>query len=135
MAKIVLTNPVVYINGVNLSDHITQLSIDQTWAEVDTTAFGDAAVRRVAGLGDNSVSIDFQQDFAATSVDQTINPLVGSTAPVQVWASGSATSSTNPKYTFNVLVNEWHPIGGAVGDLAMASVTWPCDGTVARATA
>lgn len=135
MAKIVLTNPVVYIGGVNLSDHITSVSIDETYAEVDTTAFGDAAVRRVAGLIDASISFEFQQDQASASVEQTISPLLGGTAPVMIWASGSTTSSTNKKYTANVLCNEWHPIGGAVGDLAMVSVTWPCDGTVARATA
>lgn len=135
MAKIVLTNPVVYIGGVNLSDHVTSVSIDETYAEVDTTAFGDAAVRRVAGLIDASISFEFQQDMASTSVEQTISPLLGGTAPVMIWANGSTTTSTNKKYTANVLCNEWHPIGGAVGDLAMVSVTWPCDGTVARATA
>lgn len=134
MAKLVLTNPVVYIGGVNLSDHITSISIDETYAEVETTAFGDAAVKRVAGLIDASISLEFQQDWASASVDQTIVPLKGGTAALMAWANGSTTGTTNPKYTCNVLVNEWHPIGGAVGDLAMVSVTWPCDGTVNRAT-
>ena len=134
MAKIVLTNPVVYIGGVNLSDHITSLSIDTTYAEVETTAFSDAAVRRVAGLIDASISLEFQQDMASASVEQTIAPLLGGTTAVMAWANGSTTGTTNPKYTANVLVNEWHPINGAVGDLATVSVTWPCDGTVNRAT-
>lgn len=135
MAKTVFTNGVVYIGGVDLSNHITRVTIDETWAETDTTAINDAAARRQAGLIDASISFDFQQDFASASIEQTINPLLGGTAPVMIWASGSTTGTANPKYTANVLCNEWHPIDASAGDLMTVSVTWPCDGTVNRAVA
>jgi hypothetical protein len=33
-----------------------------------------------------------------------------------------------------VLVTEWTPLNGTVGDLSTASVTWPVSGVIARGT-
>lgn len=138
MAALVLTNAYVTINSVNLSDHITSITINTTEDVIDTTAFGSTARTRVAGLLDNSVTIEFQQDYAASSVEATINPagssLIGTTTSVVVKPNGSTTSSTNPSYTFTALVSEWQPLNGAVGELATASVTWPISGTITKAT-
>lgn len=139
MAALVLTNAYVTINSVNLSDHITSITLNTTEDVIDTTAFGSTARTRVAGLFDNSVTIEFQQDYAASNVEATINTagssLVGTTTTVVVKPNGSTTSATNPSYTFTALVSEWQPLNGAVGELATASVTWPISGTITKATA
>ena len=132
---IVITNANVSIGGVDLSSHITKVTLSTTRAEVETTTFGNTAKRRVAGLADNSVSIDFNQDFAAASVETTLYPLIGSTAAVIVKPNGTATGTANPSYTFSALVTEWMPLDAQVGELAAASITWPIDGTIAKATA
>lgn len=134
MAALVLTNAYVSINGVNLSDHITSITLNTTEDVIDTTAFGSTARTRVAGLLDNSVTIEFQQDYATSNVEATIYPLVGSTTAVIVNPNSSTTSSTNPRYSFTALVSEWQPLNGAVGELATASVTWPISGTITKAT-
>jgi hypothetical protein len=139
MAALVLTNAYVTINGVNLSDHITSITLNSTQDVIDTTAFSSTAARtRVAGLADNSVTIEFQQDYAAASVEATINTagssLVGTTTTVVIKPNGGTTSSTNPSYTLTALVSEWTPLNGAVGELATASVTWPISGTITKAT-
>lgn len=134
MAALVLTNAYITINSVNLSDHITSVTINTTEDVIDTTAFGSTARTRVAGLLDNSVVIEFQQDYAASNVEATIYPLVGSTTSVVVKPNGSTTGATNPSYTFTALVSEWQPLNGAVGELATASVTWPISGTITKAT-
>ncbi len=134
MAALVLTNAYVTINSVNLSDHITSITLNTTEDVIDTTAFGNTARTRVAGLFDNSVVIEFQQDYATSNVEATIYPLVGSTTTVVVKPNGSSTGATNPSYTFTALVSEWQPLNGAVGELATASVTWPISGTIAKAT-
>ena len=134
MAALVLTNAYVTINSVNLSDHITSITLNTTEDVIDTTAFGSTARTRVAGLLDNSVVIEFQQDYAASNVEATIYPLVGSTTSVVVKPNGSTTGATNPSYTFTALVSEWQPLNGAVGELATASVTWPISGTITKAT-
>jgi hypothetical protein len=134
MAALVLTNAYITVNSVNLSDHITSVTINTTEDVIDTTAFGSTARTRVAGLLDNSVVIEFQQDYAASNVEATIYPLVGSTTTVVVKPNGSTTGATNPSYTFTALVSEWQPLNGAVGELATASVTWPISGTITKAT-
>ena len=135
MARIVLTNAVVKINSVDLSDHVASVELSQEVEEVETTAFGDSARTRTGGLANNSLSLDFHQDFASSSVDDTLNALVGGTASFEILANGTAASATNPKYTGTVLLTEWTPVSGAIGELATASITWPISGAVTRATA
>jgi hypothetical protein len=134
MAKFVLTNPLVEVGGVDLSDHVASVTVTESYAEVATTAFGDTAVTRIAGLGDHSVSLDFHEDFAATEVHATIAPLIGGTATVGVKPVSETTSTTNPNFSMTVLVTEWPLLNGAVGDLASASVTWPVSGAITTAT-
>lgn len=134
MAKIVLTNAYVSVGGVDLSDSISSVSLSTTRDAVETTAFGSTAARtRVGGLADNSVTLEFHQDFATSEVEQTIYPLLGTTTTVIINANGSSTTTTNPSYTFSALVTEWTPVNGAVGELATASVTWPVSGAITKA--
>lgn len=134
MARLVLTNAYVTINGVNLSDHIASITLTTAEDVIDTTAFSSTAARtRVAGLADNSVALEFHQDYATSSVEATIYPLLGSTTAVVVKPNGSTTAADNPSYSFTALVSEWTPLGGAVGELATASVTWPISGAITKA--
>lgn len=136
MARIVLTNAYVTINSVDLSDHISSVTLNSSIDVVETTAFSTTAARtRVGGLADNSITLEFHQDYASSSVEATIYPLLGSTTSVVVKPNGSTTSATNPSYTSTVLVSEWTPLNGAVGELATASVTWPVSGAITKATA
>lgn len=134
MARLVFTNPSITINSVDLTDRIAQVAIDMSFAEVTTTAFGDSAVTRVAGLGDHSVSLSFHQDFASGEVEATIYPLLGTTTTVIVKPVNTTTSTNNPSYSFSALVNSWAPVSGSVGDLLTADVTWPISGIVNKTT-
>ena len=134
MAKFVITNPAVTVGGVDLADHIASVTLSESYAEVATTAFGDTAVTRVAGLGDHSVSLDFHEDFASGEVHATIAPLIGATTTVSVKPVNETTSATNPSFSMTVLVTEWPLLNGAVGDLASASITWPVSGAITTAT-
>ena len=133
MAVTVITNPQITINSVDLSNHIVNVKLEETFADVDTTAFGSSSKTRVAGLGDHKVTLDFQQDFASASVEATIYPLVGTTTTVVVKPVNTTTTTTNPTYTFTVLVTDWNPLEGKIGELLMSSVTWPISGSVTKA--
>ena len=136
MARIVLTNAYVTINSVNLSDHISSVTLTTTDDVIETTAFGSSARTRIGGLADNSVAFEFQQDYAASSVEATINgtsSLVGTVTSVVVKPNGATTAADNPAYSFNCLISEWTPLNGAVGELATASVTWPISGAITKA--
>ena len=134
MAKLVLTDAKVTINSVNLSDHIASVTLDIKDDIVETTAFGNTSKTRVAGLRENSVTLEFHQDYAAANVEATIYPLLGAATTVVVQPTSSAVTTTNPTYTFSAVVTEWQPLKGGIGQLATASVTWPVSGSITKAT-
>ena len=134
MAQIVLINAQVILNSVDLSNRVDQVTIEYTVAEVDTTTFGNTAKRRVGGLQDNKITLEFQQDFAAAEVDATINPLIGTLTSFNIKPINSATTTINPAYTGNVLITDYKPLDAKVGDLSKLAVTWPVDGLITRAT-
>lgn len=131
MAKQVLTNVNVTLNGVDVSTSVASITLTTSAAEVPTTAFGSTSVTRVSGLLDNSVTMDMHQQYS--EIDALVLPLVGSTAVQMVVKPNgtAAASSANPSYTFSVLCTNWTPVAGAVGELATASVTWPISGAIA----
>lgn len=137
MAKYVVTGNKVTINGTDLSSSIARAELAINVADVDVTDFGSAGYTElIGGLKSGTVSIDFHQDYAAGSVEATIFPLLGTIATaVIISGNGTAASSTTPAYTATVLVNNWNPVSGAVGDLSTVSVTWPTSGAVSKATA
>lgn len=137
MARIVLTNVKVEVGAVDLSDHVASVTLSTTYDVLETTAFAggnvpQAAKTRIAGLVDNSVTLEFHQDFAATEVEATIYPLLGTSTAVTVKPVDAAVAADNPEYQFNAIVSEWTPLNGAVGELATASVTWPITGPIVK---
>jgi hypothetical protein len=136
MARIVLTNAFISVGGVDLSDLVASVTLSETFDVVETTAFSSTAAKtRVAGLEDNSITLEFHQDYATSEVEQTIYPLLGTPAAVIVKPNGSATGAFNPSYTCSAIISEWTPINGSVGELATASVTWPITGAITKAVA
>ena len=136
MAKLVLTNSVVTLNGTDISSDVAAITLSTSAAEVPTTNFGSGgAVTRVAGLIDNSVTLSLHNEYS--SVEGLIYPLVGSTAVTMVIkpAGTAAAGTASPHFTFSVLVTEWTPVNGAVGELNTADVTWPISGTITKTTA
>ena len=134
MSKLVMTNPKITVNSVDLTGYIAQVTLDLSFAEVSTTAFGSSANTRIGGLGDHSFTASFHQSFAASLVEQTIYPLLNGTTNITVKPVNSTTTTTNPEYQFTVLVNGWTPVNGAVGELLTADVTWPVSGGITKAT-
>jgi len=134
MAKLVLTNASVVLNGTQIGDNVAAVTLSTSAAEVPTTSFGSGgAVTRVSGLIDNSVTLSLHNDYNA--IDGLILPLIGSTAvSMVVKASTAVVSTANPSYTFSVLCTEFTPVNGAVGELNTADVTWPISGTITKAT-
>ena len=134
MAQIVLTDVDVEVNSVDLSDHVTSVVINFDVDAVEVTAMSDEAHKFIGGLTNASATIEFQQDFASSSVDDTINGLVGTTTTVVILPTSDSLSATNPSYTLtDTFVASYQPINGGVGELSMTSVEFQ-GGTLARAT-
>lgn len=133
MAQVVLTNADITVNGVVLSNRSNNVELNYEVESVEVTAFGGNR-SFVGGLQNNTITIEFMQDFAAANVEATIFPLVGQQTTVTVRASAAATSATNPLYTVSGTYLASHtPVAGAVGELAMTSLTFT-GGTLVKTT-
>jgi hypothetical protein len=122
------------VGGVDLSDLVASVTLNSSFDVVETTAFSSTAAKtRLAGLADNSISLEFHQDYATSEVEQTIYPLLGTVTAVIVKPNGGTTSAFNPSYSFNSVISEWTPLNGSVGELATASVSWPITGAITKA--
>lgn len=134
MAKIVLTNASITVNSVDLSDQANSVELNYEVEAVETTAFGTNR-SFIGGLQNNTCTIEFMQDFAATEVEATIFPLVGTQTTVVIKPTSSAVGATNPSYTLTGTYLASHtPVAATVGELAMTSLTFT-GGTLAKAVA
>lgn len=134
MAIFAATDYKVTVNGTDFSAKLTQVELEVEAAVLETTVFGQGWETKTAGMKKGQVKLDFNQDFAASSVDATLMGLLGSYATVVVTPTSAAVSATNPSYTAVCLVDKYQPFSSSVGDLATTSVTWPTSGTVTRGT-
>lgn len=114
------------VAGQDLTNHVRSVTINQDFDDVDITAMGAVSKAHAVGLRDDSIEVEFYQDFAASSVDQTLNPLLGSStgATVLIQTSGATVSSTNPSYTLVATLFSYQPVAGAVGDASTTTVTF-----------
>jgi hypothetical protein len=133
VAKFVLRNAFIQVNGVNLSDHCSEVTVESTADKIDLTAFGAAGYRDFAqGFKDATVTAKFFQDYQAASVHATLQPLydAGGTFSVYVKADAGATTSTNPRIELTTArMYGYNPLAGAVGDGSSMSVDFANAGT------
>ena len=124
----------VTVNAVDLSDHVTSVTLNRTFDELEVTAMGDSGHKFVKGLEASSVTIDFLNDTAASETLATLQAAWGTSVSVTLKQTSAVTSATNPLYTMTCLVNNTTDINGAVADLGTQSVTWTVNGTVVITT-
>jgi hypothetical protein len=125
----------VKVNSVDLSDHVTAVTLNRSFDELEVTAMGDTGHKFVKGLEASSVTISFLNDTASANVLATLQAAWGTSVTcVFLQEKGTIVSATNPLYTLTALVNNTTDINGAVGDLGTQDVTWTVNGAVTVAT-
>jgi hypothetical protein len=120
----ILSNPVVTVNSVDLSDQCTSATFTQRYAELTATAFGDVDNKYVKGLGDHEVTLDLYMSYAATETYATLKALVGTTTTVVVKPAVGTDSATNPGFTLTGAFLAELPHSFAMGELSTTSVTF-----------
>ena len=134
MAVVVLKDAYISVAGQELSSRTNSVTLNYEIDSVEVTSFGDLGHKFIGGLQNVSCELSLQQDYAATNVEVTLYPLVGTTTTVIIKPVNTTTSATNPAYTLTGTYLAAHtPVAGAVGELAMTSVTFT-GGTIAKAT-
>ena len=134
MAVFLNNGVVLTVNAVDLSDHVTAVTINRNFDELEVTAMGDSGHKFVKGLEASSITIDFLNDTASAETLQTLQAVWGTSTTITVKQTSAATSATNPLYTMTCLINGTTDINGSVADLSMQSVTFNVNGTIAITT-
>jgi hypothetical protein len=135
MAVFLNNGVVLTVNSVDLSNHVTSVTLNRAFDELEVTAMGDSGHKFVKGLEASSLTIDFLNDTASANVLATLQAAWGTSVTVTLKQTSATTSATNPLYTMTCLVNNTTDINGSVADLGTQSVTWNVNGTVAITTA
>ena len=120
----VLSNPVVKIGAVDLSDQCTAATLTQTIQNLQANAFGSTAIAYVGGLQDNSLTLDLYWSTAASETYATLKSLVGTViTTVTIQGSSAATSATNPLGTLTGSYLPTLPVVYSLGALTTCSIT------------
>ena len=125
------------INGVDLSDHAREITLETSVAELPDNVHGDNTAKVRAGLENWTINVTFLQDFAASKVDATLDTAGGvghASFNVIVGADAAAVSTTNPRYSGNAILSSYRPFGGQQGVNLEAQATFRAAGNLTRQT-
>ena len=134
MAIYLSNNVVVTLNSVVLSDHVTNVTINRVFDELEVTAMGDTAHKFVKGLEASTITLDFLNDTAAANVNATLQAAWGTTVPLTLKQTSAATSATNPLFSTTILVNNTSDINGSPSEISTQSITFTCNSPIVITT-
>lgn len=138
MPKMVLLAAVVSIAGNDLSEYCSKVELAVEVEEKDVTVYTSLGWKEsIGGLASGNLGLGLKQDVATTKIDSIMWPLFLTRTPqtFAVRSDDGAVTSSNPQWSGSVLIKEWKPIMGSVGDVAEVDVSYPTSGEVVRATA
>ena len=119
-----LSNPVVKIGAVDISDQTTAATLSQTIQELQANGFGSSAVAYVGGLQNNTLTLDLYWSTAASETYATLKSLVGTViTTVTIKGSAAAISATNPLGTLTGSYLPSLPVVYTLGELSTCSIT------------
>lgn len=136
IAKFVLTAEKVMIAGNDLKAFCSKAEVTISAEIKDVTNYGSGGWKEeLGGLKQAKIAFEFYNDFdSATGLDFLMWPLLGTVVTFEVAGTQAARSASNPSYTGSMLISDWNPITGKVGDVDTSSVTYQSSGVVTRVT-
>lgn len=135
MAKKVLLDAQLEIDGNDLTQWCAKVELTDDFEEKEVTTFSSGGAKEVlGGLESGSIGISFKNSHSAGELDQIMWALRREVKTFKVRADEAAVSTSNPQYSGSILINQWSPIMGSVGDVNEFDVTFPLSGALVRAT-
>ena len=123
--SIYLSNPVVTVNAVDLTDQCTAATFTQRYDQLEKTAFGDTARKFGNGLGNHEVTLTFYMSYATSETFATLENVVGGACTVIVKPANAADSATNPGFTLTgAFLAELPVVNATLGELSTIDVTF-----------
>jgi hypothetical protein len=128
MSKFLLNSVKVVVNSRDLSDHAFNVDTPSEKEQVDVSGFSATATREfLPGVADQTIEVQFENDFAASSVHATLEPLYsgGSVFPLYVQPDMTAgTSATNPIFGGTAVLFSYNGLSGALAARAETTATF-----------
>jgi hypothetical protein len=125
MTTTYLSNPVVTINSVVLTDQCTSATFTHRFDQLEATAFGDTDRKFVKGLGNHEVTLSMYMSYASSETYATLAPLVGTTTTLRVQPTSATDSATNPGFILTgAFLAELPVINATMGELSTVDVTF-----------
>ena len=121
MAKFLLTDGYVEINGTDLSDHAHALDTPMERDRVDVSGFNSTGAKEfLAGSQDQTATITFRQDFQASKVHAVVQPLFtnSSTFGFSVRPTSGSVSATNPRFWGTASIFTYNGLNGEISNPA-----------------
>ena len=120
-----LSNPVVTINAVDMSDQCTSAVFTRMIESLESTAFGQTNRSYTGGLENSTLTVTMYNSFAVSETYATLKALVGTQVTVKIKPTAAATSATNPESTLTGAYLESLPIvNGQLGALDVIDITF-----------
>jgi hypothetical protein len=120
-----LSNPVVTVNSVVLTDQCTAATVTHRFDQLEATAFGDTDRKYVKGLGNHEVTLSLYLSYSAGDTYATLQSLVGTTTTVRVQPTSGADSATNPGFILTgAFLAEMPVLNATMGELSTTDVTF-----------
>lgn len=115
-----LSNPVVTVNSVSLTDQCTAATFVHRFDQLENTTFGKTNRSFQAGLSNCEVTLTLYQSYAASETYATLAALVGTTTTVTV-----ADSAGGDVFTLTgCYLNEMPVINATLGELSTIDITF-----------
>ena len=133
-----LSNPVITINSVLLTDQCTSATVNYVYEQLETTSFGDTARKfggaAITSLQNNTIEVELYQSYAASETEATVFGLTGVTTTLIVAPASGIATATNPIYTLTGCYLESHtPINASLGELSTITLSF-AGGVLTKAT-
>ncbi len=117
----------VTINGTDLSDHCTSVTVSDETEEQDVTGFGETYREMADSLKTATLETTFIQDYAASSVDATISAIYSGTAAGTIKVTPDTSGTV--VYTLVGRPTSYSPVSGGPGEASTITTTWSNRGT------
>lgn len=117
----------ITINGTDLSDHCTSITVGDETEEQDVTGFAETYREMADSLKTASIETTFIQDYASSSVDSVIGGIYYGTTNGTVKVT--PTTDGTVVYTLIARPTSFNPVAGGPGEASTISTTWSNRGT------
>jgi len=117
MAKFAANDVKVVVRGIDLSNHADSVDTPEEKEQIEVSSFSPTGTREfVPGPNDQTIEVEFLQDFASQSVHNILQPLFSSGTTFGIYVqpdSDAGSGTTNPTFGGTAQMFTYNGLGGA----------------------